>query len=111
MILDEFIKEVIVSIHKGIDKAQLEGGKEILPNSGLISESIPYVKYGVGPTAKSSMISNVEFEVSLINSDKDGVSGGIGVLLGAISLGAKGSNEKENISHSKVKFNIPIKLG
>lgn len=110
MELDEFIKNVIVSIHKGLDSAKTEVGKSILPSGGLISDGIPYVKSGIGPSSKATMVSNLEFEVALTDSNKDGVKSGIGVLLGSLNLGVKGSNETEQISLSKIKFNIPINL-
>ncbi len=110
MELNEFIKDVITSIYNGIAEAKKTTGKSILPSGGLISEGIPYVKNGIGPTAEAKMISNLEFEVSLTESNKDGVSSGIGVLLGSINLGAKGNTESQQASLSKIKFNIPIEL-
>lgn len=110
MELKDFIKDVIVDIYEGISAAKKETGKSVLPNAGLVSEGIPYVKNGIGPGAQATMISNLVFEVSLTDGSKDGVSGGIGVLLGSLSLGGKGSSETQQTSLSKIKFNIPIEL-
>ncbi len=110
MQLSEFIKDVITNIYEGISSAKESTGKNILPQGGLVSEGIPYVKSGIGPTSKPTMISNIEFEVSLTDGTKDGVNGGIGVLLGALTLGAKGNSETEQTSLSKIKFNVPIEL-
>lgn len=110
MELNEFVKDVIVSIYDGISEAKKATGKPVLPSGGLISEGIPYVKNGIGPNTHATMISNLEFEVTLTDGTKDGVNGGIGVLLGSLTLGAKGNSETQQTSLSKIKFNIPIEL-
>lgn len=110
MELNEFIKNVIVNIYNGISEAQQSTNKQVLPKGGVISEGIPYVKSGLGPTASATMISNIEFEVSLTDGSKDGVSGGIGVMLGSLGIGTKGSSETQQTSLSKIRFNIPIEL-
>lgn len=110
MELNEFVKDVIVSIYDGILEAKKATGKPVLPSGGLVSEGVPYVKSGIGPTAHATMISNLEFEVALTDGTKDGVNGGIGVLLGSLTLGAKGNSETQQTSLSKIKFNIPIEL-
>lgn len=110
MELKDFIKDVITDIYEGISEAKKQTGKSILPSGGLVSEGIPYVKNGIGPTASATMVSNLEFEVSLTDGNKDGVSGGIGVLLGSLSLGGKSNSESQQTSLSKIRFNIPIEL-
>jgi len=110
MQLNEFIKDVITNIYDGVSEAKKSTGKNVLPSGGLISEGIPYVKSGIGPSAAATMVSNIEFEVILTDGTKDGVNGGIGVLLGALTLGAKGNSETQQSSLSKIKFNIPIEL-
>lgn len=107
MELNEFVKDVIVSIYDGISEAKKATGKPVLPSGGLVSEGIPYVKNAIGP---ATMISNLEFEVALTDGTKDGVNGGIGVLLGSLTLGAKSNSETQQTSLSKIKFNIPIEL-
>lgn len=110
MELNEFVKDVIVSIYDGIAEAKKATGKPVLPSGGLISEGIPYVKNGIGPNTHATMISNLQFEVALTDGTKDGVNGGIGVLLGSLTLGAKGNSETQQTSLSRIKFNIPIEL-
>lgn len=110
MELKEFIKEVIVDIYDGISDAKKATGKTVVPEASLVPESIPYVKNGIGPGAKATMVSNLIFEVSLAETDKEGSSGGIGVLLGSFNLGGKTTTENNQSSLSKIKFNIPIEL-
>ena len=109
MQLNEFIKDVIVNIYDGLNHAKDATRSTVLPSGGLI-EGLPYVKDGIGPNAKAKFISKLEFEVSLTDGSKDGISGGIGVLLGAINIGTKGNIETEQSSLSKIKFSIPIEL-
>lgn len=110
MELNEFVKSVIVNIYDGISDAKKVTGKSVLPSGGIVSDGIPYVKNAPGPSANAIMISNLEFEVSLTDGVKDGTHGGIGVLLGALTIGAKGDSETQQTSLSKIKFNIPIEL-
>lgn len=110
MQLNEFIKDVILNIYDGLNQAKDATGKNIIPSGGLVSDGIPYVKDGMGASASAKFISNLIFEVSLTDESKDGVSGGVGVLLGALNLGTKGNSETQQSSLSKIKFNIPIDL-
>lgn len=110
MELKDFIKDVIVDIYEGISAAKKTTGKRIIPEASLIPESIPYVKNGIGPNSQATMVSNLVFEVSLTNENKDGTSSGIGVLLGSFNIGGKESSENQQTSLSKIKFNIPIEL-
>jgi hypothetical protein len=59
---------------------------------------------------EAKFISNIIFEVSLTDEPKDDVSSGVGVLFGALNLGAKENSETQQSSLSKIKFNIPIDL-
>lgn len=110
MELKDFIKDVIVSIYNGISEAKETTGKHILPQGNSISESIPYISKGMAPLDPIAIVSNLEFELSLTEGDKNGITGGIGVLLGSLTMGSKGNNEHQQTSLSKIKFNIPIEL-
>lgn len=109
MNLDEFIKDVIVNIYNGISDAKNETSRNVIPQ-GESADGMPNVKGGSRNSGYMTLVSNIEFEVSLTNGEKDGVAGGIGVLLGALSLGAKTNNETTQTSLSKIKFTIPIEL-
>lgn len=71
--------------------------------------NIPCMEYSI-VGVETKCLSNVEFEVSITESAKDGSKNGIGVLLGSFSLGANNSSETANGAYTKVKFNIPINL-
>ena len=53
---------------------------------------------------------DVVFDVALSESKGDSASGGVGVFFGAVSLGAKGTEEAQSASHTKVSFCVPILL-
>lgn len=113
MDLKDFITETLSQIAKGVGNAQNEyqqlGG--VVNPSGLqqIVGDIPYGK-ATALHGSAILLCNVQFEVSLTNDTKNNSSGGIGVLFGAVSIGGKTGNENSQISLTKVKFNIPVKL-
>jgi len=114
MDIDIFIKEVIVGIFNGIDMAEKSLDKNIIPDEAIEIKGSPCVKTVIYPGGRSLTkyvaMSNLEFEVSLTESNKDGVSGSIGVFLGSVGIGTKGNSEDEKSTLSKIKFNIPIQL-
>lgn len=110
MELKDFIKDVIVNIYDGISEAKETVGKPILPQGSSISESIPHINKGMSPLDPIVSVSNLEFELSLTEGDKNGTTGGIGVLLGSLTIGSKENNEHQQASLSKIRFNIPIEL-
>jgi len=110
MQLNELIRYVISDIYDGVEKARERAGRPVPPSGGVVSDGIPYVKSGMGASSVAAMVSNVEFEVSLAESTRDGKGTGIGVLLGALTLGGKGSSETERSALSRIRFNVPIAL-
>jgi hypothetical protein len=52
----------------------------------------------------------VHFDVALTETKGKGAAGGVGVFLGAVNLGTKGSAERQEVAVSRVKFTIPITL-
>ena len=108
MELNEFIKEVIVQINGGISSAEKELGKKVIAEDVSGTKDVQYVT----PSGKDSrLVSNVVFELSLINNMKDGKASGIGVFLANIGIGTKENSEIEQTSLSKIRFNVPILLG
>lgn len=110
MELKDFVKSTILDILSGVEEAKNESGKSLIPAGGHIGEgNIPcMITSAVG--AETKCFSNIEFEVSITESAKDGSKNGIGVLLGSFSLGTHNSSENANGAYTKVKFNIPINL-
>lgn len=110
MDLKDFIKNTLVQIVDGVLEAEKElesRNASVNPIGGIFDQ-----KQIGGRTwsFEDGITETVNFDVALTNSEKEGTSGGIGVLLGSISLGAKGSSEETITSVTRIKFNIPLLL-
>jgi hypothetical protein len=114
MELNEFIKGVIVDIRKGIKDASEELKGNILPHDFTDANGVLMSKKrkstGSGTNSENVILSNIEFEVVLMENNKEGGSVGLGVFLGEVGLGTKKSSEDVKSSLSKIKFTIPIVL-
>lgn len=109
MELNEFIRDVIVNIYEGVDMAKKSTGKKVIPISGTITPSSPKSFKDISDDVVK-VVSDIEFEVSLIESEKSDKSKVIGVMLQAIKGGFSNNKENSETSTSKIKFNIPIAL-
>ena len=108
MELKMFIKNTLTDIVEGIKEAKEVYSK----NGGALSPELkaPVINSNIerveGKYYKE--ISNIEFEISLTNEDKEGNTSGIGVMLGSINIGAKkDANTTENVA-TKIKFTVPV---
>ena len=114
MELKEFIKETLVQIAEGVKLAQDDyaklGGKVNPDGMYEYSQDITHGNPGKYQTDRKTPLSRVDFEISL--SDEAGESGksGIGVLLGALTLGSVGEDNNKTTSLTKVRFSVPVKL-
>ena len=94
MELQEFVKETLLQITKGVKEAQEEarsyGG---VVNPRLVQDA-----------------TNVEFEVGLTESSEDKTKKGIGVLLGGLKGGIDGSDSRTTSSVTKIRFTVPLVL-
>lgn len=110
MELKDFVKNTLVQIVDGVIEAEKEleaKGASVNPIGGNFDQK------QVGGRAwsfKDGVSEVVDFDVALTNSEKEGTSAGIGVLLGSISLGAKGASEEVITSVTRIKFSVPILL-
>ena len=114
MELSEFIKGVILDIRKGIESAKDGLGEDVLPPDFTDAEGVLHANKRTssssGTTSKKTILSNIEFEVSLIEGRKEEGSVGLGVFLGGFGLGTKNNSEDAKSSLSKIRFTIPIRL-
>ena len=109
MELRDFVKDVIISIREGIKNAEESVGSMIVPREFDRITSIAYADKRIKQKDGSfldeqTVLSNVEFEVSLVEGSKDGTTSGLGVFLGSIGVGAKGSSEDLKSSMTRIKF-------
>lgn len=110
MELKDFVKNTLVQIVDGVIEAEKElekKGSTVNPIGGYFDQ-----KQIGGRTwsFKDGVTEVVDFDVALTNSEKEGTSAGIGVLLGNINLGAKGASEEVITSVTRIKFSVPILL-
>ena len=111
MNLKEFIRDTLTQIAEGAVEAQQHIntlGGEVTPEI----RSGSYLELGRHGllSAKNGYAHMVEFDVALTSSEGTGTKGGIGVFLGAVTLGTGGESKSESSSLSRIKFSIPISL-
>lgn len=110
MELDQFIKSTLVQIVDGVSEAEKvlqERGASVNPIGGHFDQK----QVGGRTWSFEDGVSEVvEFDVALTNSEKEGTSAGIGVLLGGIKLGANGKSEETITSVTRIKFSVPVLL-
>lgn len=110
MDLKDFVKNTLVQIVDGVLEAEdelREKGASANPVGGYFDQK---QVGGRNWTHKDGVTETVNFDVALTNSEKEGTSGGIGVLLGSINLGAKGQTEEVVTSVTRIKFSVQILL-
>lgn len=110
MELKDFVKNTLIQIVDGVIEAEREleqKGATVNPVGGYFDQ-----KQVGGRTwsFKDGITEVVDFDVALTNSEKEGSSAGIGVLLGSINLGAKGASEETITSVTRIKFSVPVLL-
>lgn len=107
MELKQFIKDVL----SDITMAVIESRKELEDVGGLIAPPVNSPgrdKISVKLHDGFVTTNEVEFEVLLTESQREGKQKGIGVAFSAINGGVKNEKGGENASHTKIKFTIPI---
>lgn len=57
-----------------------------------------------------STVSVISFDVALTANAGQGTKGGMGVIVGAVSLGATGESKTGSSTISRIKFDVPMML-
>jgi len=112
MDLSEFVYETLTQIVQGVAKAQAEvkePGAKINPKPFGDFKEITKAGGGI-PTVGGNFSQPVEFDVALTVTEGSGTRAGIGVFVGALSLGSAGQSQSQNSSVSRVKFTVSITL-
>jgi hypothetical protein len=121
MQLDEFITQTITQICQGVANAQKEiGGKNGIQIAPSVEHYTNWAQAGHIATDKlpadvivardGQMVMMLSFDVSVTAEAGTNTKGGIGVLMGAISLGSSGESKKQNQAVHKLQFKIPVVL-
>lgn len=108
MDLDEFVKETLVRIAKGVHEAK--AGVE--DAGGAVNPSTYTETHTALLREKESglLVQEVEFDVAVVvNEASKGEVGG-GILVAAFGLGAKAQEGLESASTHRIQFKVPILL-
>jgi hypothetical protein len=116
MNIQQFIKEAIVQIAKGIEDAEKELKQTAaIVNPRYVATSKAEAVYGYMISEKEkdrekyrAAVQTVEFDVAVYAAESTETRGGIGLMVGTIGLGTQGATEKGNRSESRIRFSIPV---
>lgn len=109
MELQEFVRSALMQVVNGVRDAQNSAD-----DRGGIN---PYIwQHGRDAAAKQGILESndgrwihlVEFDVAITAVETEGKKGGIGVVAGAVGLGARRESGSENTSLSRIRFSVPV---
>lgn len=110
MDLRDFVAETLTQITDGVRDAQTraaEHGSRVNPQ--ILGGAAIAAQFGFLP-ADGGPAQIVQFDVALTVKEGTGTKGGIGISVGAVTLGSTGQSNAENSSVSRVKFCVPLGL-
>lgn len=117
MDLETFVKETLLQIVRGIEGASAElkdTSAKINPENVQPLISSEHKLYGYyDPDTKNKYkkpVQTIEFDVAVYASQGTKTKGGIAVMVGALGLGSSGESRKDDGSHSRIKFGVPVLL-
>ena len=107
MDLSEFVKLTLCQIVDGVQAAQ-EATKS--KGANINPKNLVYQRDGQWNRDQGGAVTQVQFDVGLTASEGTGTAGGIGVFLGAVSLGSTGRSDRNSVAQTSVQFSVPIQL-
>ena len=109
MELQEFIKNTLVQVSKGVEDAKIELGEKIIGKTIINPEPYKHLSFAEeGGVIKR--VEEIEFDIALIVEQKTEGKAGIGVLASIITAGASKSSGDINSATHRIKFKVPIKF-
>jgi hypothetical protein len=113
--LQEFVTQALIQIAAGVresDKELQASGAVVSPRYVTVVGQDKSNIYGyIGDQTNSRRaVHFVEFDVAVTAIEGKGSKGGLGIVVGFMSLGSQGSSEESNTSVSRIKFKVPIAL-
>ena len=100
--LKKFVAATLTEIVEGVLEAQKCG--PIIESSAAIAPT------GQGIKDEITLNQVVDFEVAITAEEQTETKGGIGIIIGAITLGSSGKSGSSEQAHNKVRFSVPIHL-
>lgn len=113
MELQEFIKESLVQIVRGVEGAveALEDTTAIISPSRYHCTEHHAFKYEQQENRKyRRSVQLVDFDVAVSASEGKETKGGIGVVVASFTLGTTGKSDATSGTVSRIKFRVPIVL-
>jgi hypothetical protein len=113
--LKDFVAQSLIQITEGVVEAQsglVNYGAKVNP---ALTNLLPkgernYGAFGWAKGEGSNPVLVVNFDVAVTATEGTKTKGGIGVVVGVISLGSTGATDKENSSLSRLQFQVPLLL-
>lgn len=106
MELQEFIRNVLVQIVRGVENAQ----SELKDSKATINPLGIKAQIALEQNKEAPEFSNVEFEVAVEVKSQGEQSGGVGIQVAVFKMGVKGKKLEAESHMSKLRFAIPIHL-
>ena len=106
MKLETFIAETLKQIVAGVKSAQ----KDAEEHGAMINPPIRGEKLLRPLNNSATIVQQVEFDVALTTSEGTTTSGGLGIFVGYVGIGARGESDAASASTSRIKFSVPVSL-
>lgn len=114
--LRNFIKETLVQIAQGIEDASQALGSTtaiVNPRNVVGAHGTNDSKvYGYVDESRDlrQAVQSIHFDVAISIGQGTETKGGIGLVVGAVTLGSQGKSDSSNTSQSRIQFTIPMAL-
>lgn len=111
MDLKDFVGQALSDIVQGVINAQSllsANGKYI--NHQLSTKQGRLEPQGRLVSIQGQLVQTVEFDVAVTAKEAKGTKGGIGVVVGALALGAHAQQSAQSSVVSRIKFAVPVTL-
>ena len=108
--LKQFVSETLKQIIDGVLEAQdyaSEHKASVNPRGHRVFEGTGIQDRGMDTTLP---LHPVEFDVAVTSEDKDSAQGGVGVFVGPLGVGTRGTVETSSQGMSRIRFTVPIVL-
>lgn len=115
MELQDFIKNTIVQIARGIESAavELKNSKALVNprNVNTAGVKAEYI-YGYLDTKKQfwKVVQKIDFDVAVTAEKTKESKGGMGISVGSINVGTQGRSENVGSTVSRIRFSVPMVL-
>jgi len=108
MELKDFVEDVLTQITEGAEAAQEKlFGRDVIINPPSANGSSGR-SYNIWNDKRA--IEEIDFEVALTATQKEGNKVGVGVFFGGLTAGITSKNDAENVVATKIKFKMQIIL-